>query len=177
MVKRKRLILRYTYVAPLAFRNTAFCSVSHAGYFKGNILKELQNILTPKEQLTRTQQLWAIWIQFTSSYLHRIDKAFWSLQIFFRISSGKNEIQWNLGSRTPLFTNNSVHEQIFQAKKVSDDERCLRLRTRKLATAASWEYQRGSVSCWLSNLVSVYEHFDSRTASRNELSSWTEVPP
>jgi hypothetical protein len=25
-------------------------------------------------------------------------------------------IQWNLGSRTPLFTNNSVHEQIFRAK-------------------------------------------------------------
>jgi hypothetical protein len=28
-----------------------------------------------------------------------------------------NAIQWNLGSRTPLFTNNSVHEQIFRAKK------------------------------------------------------------
>jgi hypothetical protein len=28
----------------------------------------------------------------------------------------------------------------------------------------------------LVNLVSVYEHFGSRTASRNELSSWTEVP-
>jgi hypothetical protein len=27
------------------------------------------------------------------------------------------EIQWGLGSRTPLFTNNSVHEQIFRAKK------------------------------------------------------------
>jgi hypothetical protein len=27
------------------------------------------------------------------------------------------DIQWNLGSRTPLFTNNSVHEQIFRAKK------------------------------------------------------------
>jgi hypothetical protein len=25
-------------------------------------------------------------------------------------------VQWNLGSRTPLFTNNSVHEQIFRAK-------------------------------------------------------------
>jgi hypothetical protein len=59
---------------------------------------------------------------------------------------------------------------------VSDDERCLGLRTRKLATAVSWEYRRGSVSCRLTNLVSVYEHFGSRTASRNELSSWTEVP-
>jgi hypothetical protein len=46
----------------------------------------------------------------------------------------------------------------------------------KLATVASWEYRRGSVSCWLTNLVSVYEHFGLRTASRNELSSWTEVP-
>jgi hypothetical protein len=26
-------------------------------------------------------------------------------------------VQWNLSSRTPLFTNNSVHEQIFRAKK------------------------------------------------------------
>jgi hypothetical protein len=36
-----------------------------------------------------------------------------------------------------LFTNNSVNEQIFRAKTVSDDERCLGLRTRKLATEAS----------------------------------------
>jgi hypothetical protein len=84
-------------------------------------------------------------------------------------------IQWNLGSLTLLFMNNSVHEQIFQ-QNVSDDKRRLGLRTRKLATAANWEYRRGSVSCWLTNLVSVYEHFGSRTASRNELSSWTEVP-
>jgi hypothetical protein len=62
------------------------------------------------------------------------------------------------------------------SKNVSDDEQCLGLRTRKLATAASWEYRRGSVSYWLTNLVSVYEHFGSRTASRNGLSSWTEVP-
>jgi hypothetical protein len=47
------------------------------------------------------------------------------------------------------FTNYSVHEQIFRAKNITDDERCLGLRTRKLATAAIWEYQRGSVSCWL----------------------------
>jgi hypothetical protein len=44
----------------------------------------------------------------------------------------------------PRFTNSSVHEQIFRAKNFSDDERFLGLRTRKLATAASWEYQRGS---------------------------------
>jgi hypothetical protein len=76
----------------------------------------------------------------------------------------------------PRFTNAPVHEQIFRTKNVSDDERCLGLRTHKLATVASWEYRRGSVSCWLTNLVSVYEHFGSWTASRNELSSWTEVP-
>jgi hypothetical protein len=45
-------------------------------------------------------------------------------------------VQWNLGSRTPLFTNNSFHEQTFR-ENVSDDERCLGLRTLKLATAAS----------------------------------------
>jgi hypothetical protein len=28
-----------------------------------------------------------------------------------------DRMQWNLGSRTPLFTNISVHEQIFRAKK------------------------------------------------------------
>jgi hypothetical protein len=45
-------------------------------------------------------------------------------------------IQWNLGSRTPLFTNNSVHEQIFRAENTSDDEWCLGLRTRKLRVSA-----------------------------------------
>jgi hypothetical protein len=30
-----------------------------------------------------------------------------------------NGLQWNLGSLTPLFTINSVHEQIFRAKKTS----------------------------------------------------------
>jgi hypothetical protein len=29
----------------------------------------------------------------------------------------------------------------------------------------------GSVSCWLTNLISVYEHFSSLTAPKNELSS------
>jgi hypothetical protein len=42
-----------------------------------------------------------------------------------------NRIQWNLGSRTPLFTNK------FSEQNVSDDERCLGLRTLKLAMAAS----------------------------------------
>jgi hypothetical protein len=78
-------------------------------------------------------------------------------------------IQWNLGSRTP-----PVHEQFgsrtnFRIKNVSDDERCLGLRTRKLATATSCEYLRGSVSCWLTNLVSVYEHFGSRTALQERI--------
>jgi hypothetical protein len=44
----------------------------------------------------------------------------------------------------PRFTNAPVHEQIFRAKNVSDGERCLGLLTRKLATAASREYRRGS---------------------------------
>jgi hypothetical protein len=44
----------------------------------------------------------------------------------------------------PRFTNAPVHEQIFRTKNVSDDERFLGLRTRKLATAANWEYRRGS---------------------------------
>jgi hypothetical protein len=31
----------------------------------------------------------------------------------------ENHIQWGLGLRTPLFTNNSVYEQIFRAKNAS----------------------------------------------------------
>jgi hypothetical protein len=38
-------------------------------------------------------------------------------------------IQWVLGLRTPLFTNNSVYEQIFWAKNASGYERCLGLGT------------------------------------------------
>jgi hypothetical protein len=81
----------------------------------------------------------------------------------------------------PRFTNAPVHEQIFRAKSlwwrtVSRITNMQAGNSGKLATASSWEYRRGSVSCWLTNLVSVYEHFGSRTASRNELSSWTEVP-
>jgi hypothetical protein len=53
----------------------------------------------------------------------------------------------------PRFTNAPDHEQFGSrtnspSKNVSDDERCLGLRTRKPATMASWEYRRGSVSCW-----------------------------
>jgi hypothetical protein len=33
--------------------------------------------------------------------------------------------QENLGSRTPLITNKSVHEHIFRTKNVSVNERCL----------------------------------------------------
>jgi hypothetical protein len=69
-------------------------------------------------------------IKVTDNWRKRYNKEF--MQLF-----GDLDIQWNLGSRTPLFTNNSVHEQIFRAKNVSDDERCLGLPTRKLATAAS----------------------------------------
>jgi hypothetical protein len=44
-----------------------------------------------------------------------------------------------LCSRTIRFTN-----KFSEKKNVSDDERFLGLRTRKLATAASWKYQRRS---------------------------------
>jgi hypothetical protein len=68
--------------------------------------------------------------------------------------------QWNLGSRTPLFTNNSVYEQIFRAKRLG-------WRTVSRITNAqagnSGKLRVSSVSCWLTNLVSVYEHFGSRT--------------
>jgi hypothetical protein len=35
---------------------------------------------------------------------------------FVYVHSKPKQIHWNLGSRTPLFTNNSVNEQIFLAK-------------------------------------------------------------
>jgi hypothetical protein len=67
------------------------------------------------------------------------------------------DIHWNLGSRTPLFMNSSVHEQIFQAKNVSDDERCLGLRTRKLATAVGDKLRVSARECHLLvNFVSVH---------------------
>jgi hypothetical protein len=61
----------------------------------------------------------------------------WAFNVHVQEFISSETMQWGLGSRNPLFTNNSVHEQIFQAKNVSDDERFLGLRTRKLATAAS----------------------------------------
>ena len=58
-------------------------------------------------------------------------------------------IHWNLGSRTPLFTNNSVYEQIIRTKNVSDDERCLGLRTRKSATAVGDKLRLSARDCQL----------------------------
>ena len=52
-----------------------------------------------------------------------------------------SEIQSNLGSRTPRIMNNSVYEQIFRTKSVSDDVLCLELRTRKPST--SWNDKLG----------------------------------
>jgi hypothetical protein len=57
-------------------------------------------------------------------------------------------VQWNLGSRTP------VHEQFgsrtnFPSKIVSDDERCLGLRTRKLATAVGDKLRVSARECQL----------------------------
>ena len=48
-----------------------------------------------------------------------------------------NQIQSNLGSRTPWIMNNSVYEQIFRTQSVSDDVLCLELRTRKPSTSRS----------------------------------------
>jgi hypothetical protein len=59
------------------------------------------------------------------------------------------QLHWNLGSRTPLFTNNSVHEQIFRAKNVSDDERCLGLRTRNPATPVGDKLRVSARECQL----------------------------
>jgi len=58
--------------------------------------------------------------------------------ILFRQCSG---IHSNLGSRTPRIMNNSVYEQIFRTKRVSDDVLCLELRTRKPST--SWSDKLG----------------------------------
>jgi hypothetical protein len=48
----------------------------------------------------------------------------------------------------PRFMNAPVHEQIFRAK-VSDDERCLGLRTRKLATAVGDKLRVSAQECQL----------------------------
>jgi hypothetical protein len=82
---------------------------------------------------------------------------------------------FKLSTVEPRFTNAPVHEQILWAK-ASRITSMQAGNNGKLATEASLEYRRWSASYWLTNLVSVYEHFGSRTASRNELSSWTEVP-
>jgi hypothetical protein len=61
--------------------------------------------------------------------------------------------------KSVAYSGTSVHERPYSRiirftnklseQNVSDDEQCLGLRTRKLATAASWEYRRRNVSCWL----------------------------
>jgi hypothetical protein len=81
----------------------------------------------------------------------------------------KIQIQWNLGSRTPLFTNKFSEQKRLGWQTVS------RITNTQVGNS-------GGLRVWvrecqlLVNLVSVYEHFGSRTASTNELSSWTEVP-
>jgi hypothetical protein len=59
-------------------------------------------------------------------------------------------LQWNLGSRTPLITNNSVHEHIFRRKKTSRVTNCVssnKHARRQNRLPTSWEYRRESVSC------------------------------
>jgi hypothetical protein len=46
----------------------------------------------------------------------------------FEIMVPSRRLQWGLGLRTPLFTNNSVYEQIFRAQNAWGYERCLGLR-------------------------------------------------
>jgi hypothetical protein len=58
------------------------------------------------------------------------------------------------GTLEPRFTNAPVHEQLgsrtsFPSKKVSDDERCLGLRTRKLATAVGYKLRVSARECQL----------------------------
>jgi hypothetical protein len=79
-------------------------------------------------------------------------------------------------SRTIRFTNKFSEQKRLGWRTVYRIRNTQAGNNGKLATEAGWEYGCGSVSCLLTNLVSVYEHFGSRTASRNELSSWTEVP-
>jgi hypothetical protein len=91
------------------------------------------------------------------------------------------EIQWSLGSGTPLFTNNSVHEQIFRAKTsrmtngVSDYEH------------ASWQQRQAEsisagVSWWLtlaqktSLLDFGLRTFRFTNGLQERISSWTEAP-
>jgi hypothetical protein len=95
-------------------------------------------------------------------------------------------MQYNIYTVDPRFTNAPVHEQFGSRTNFPRKTPLMRTVSRitntqagnsgKLAIATSWEYRCGSVNCWLTNLVSVYEYFGSRTASRNGLISWTEVP-
>jgi hypothetical protein len=58
--------------------------------------------------------------------------------------------QWNLGSRTPLIMNKSVHVQIFRKKKksrVTNSVLSNEHASRQQRLATSWEYQQESVSC------------------------------
>jgi hypothetical protein len=60
-------------------------------------------------------------------------------------------IEWNLGSRTPLITNKSVHEKIFREKKsqvmkgVSSNEHA----SQQQRLVTSWKHQWESISCWV----------------------------
>jgi hypothetical protein len=54
-----------------------------------------------------------------------------------------------IGTVEPRFTNAPVHEQIFRAKNVSDDEQCLGLRTPKLATAVGDKLRGSAWECQL----------------------------
>jgi hypothetical protein len=80
----------------------------------------------------------------------------------------------------PRFTNAPVHEQ-FGSRTNFPSKKHLVWRTVSRITNTqagnSGKLRVSALECqWLVNLVSVYEHFGSQTASRNELSSWTEVP-
>jgi hypothetical protein len=95
-----------------------------------------------------------------------LNKGFFTRRLFL----WSFQTQWNLGSRTHLFTDNSYNGQFFRANKRLGWRTVSRITNTQagnnsgsLATASSWEHRRGSVSCWLTDLFSVYEHFGSRT--------------
>jgi hypothetical protein len=68
-----------------------------------------------------------------------------------------HKVQWNLGSRRIRFTNKFSEQKSLGWRTVYRITNTQAGNSGKLATASSWEYRRGSVSCWLTNLVSVYE--------------------
>ena len=85
-----------------------------------------------------TTRLLALWLQRDGErfwlygvFKHRL--YFDEVRFFFR----SKIVQSNLGSRTPRIMNNSVYEQIFRTRSVSDDVLCLELRTRKPSTTWS----------------------------------------